>query len=135
LAANDAAADAEDAKEMAQEKIRGDILVRAPSRGAHFFPKVGRCFETRVATIGSRLENAPDSGDSVGYTDGHYQVSYDNSDAVRAFRVGDPVRLCVTELPGHCPPADDRGIGLVAVDGRTGGRWKASDSEHACGGA
>jgi hypothetical protein len=49
--------------------------------------------------------------------------------------VGDPVRLCVIDLPGHCPPADDRGINFLAVNGRTGDRWEAGDSEHECGGA
>jgi hypothetical protein len=81
------------------------------------------------------LENAPDSGSAVSYTDGHYQVAYETSPAVQAFRVGDPVRLCVIDLPGHCPPADDRGINFLAVNGRTGDRWEAGDSEHKCGGA
>jgi hypothetical protein len=105
------------------------------SRGAHHFPKVGTCFDTQIASISTRLENTPGSGDAVSYTDGHNQVSYDTNAAVQAFHVGDPVRLCVIDLPGHCPPGDDRGIGLVAFDSRTGGHWYAGDSEHKCGGA
>jgi len=142
LAANDAVADAADRKEFAEmsptdRKSVGPILTEPgePSRGAHYFPKIGTCFNSQVATIGSRLENTPDSGDAVTYTDGHYQTSYESSPVVQQFHVGDPVRLCVTDLPGHCPPADDRGISFVAVDDRTGGRWEASDSEHGCGGA
>ena len=141
LAANDAAADAAERRECAKmsPEDRNAVCSAAapdePSRGAHYFPKVGACFDTQVASVASRLEDSPDSGDEVGYTDGHSQVSYDTSRVVRAFHVGDPIRLCVTDLPGHCPPTDDRGIGFVAINGRTGGRWEASDSEHGCGGA
>lgn len=141
LAANDAAADAAEQRECAKmspedrNAVCSPSAAEEPSRGAHYFPKVGACFDTQVASVASRLENTPDSGDEVGYTDGHSQVSYDTSRVVRAFHVGDPIRLCVTDLPGHCPPTDDRGIGFVAINGRTGGRWEASDSEHGCGGA
>lgn len=143
LAANDAAADAAEQRDCAKmsaayrESVCSAAAVaeEEPSRGAHYFPKIGNCFNTEVASIASRLENTPGSGDEVQYTDGHSQVSYGSSRMAQAFRVGDPVRLCVTDLPGHCPPADDRGIGFVAINGRTGGRWKASDAEHQCGGA
>jgi hypothetical protein len=141
LAANDAVADAAERRSFAEMSAADRKSFASagpdlePSRGAHYFPKIGTCFDTQVASIGSRLENTPDSGDEVDYTDGHYQTSYDKSPVVQAFHVGDPIRLCVTDLPGHCPPADDRGIGFVAIDGRTGGRWEADDSEHSCGGA
>jgi hypothetical protein len=141
LAANDAAADAtarrSEAAMAPADRTSGGSLTEAqnPSQGVHYFPKVGTCFDTQVASIASRLENMPDSGDAVTYTDGHYQVSYGTSAVVRAFHVSDPVRLCVIDLPGHCPSADDRGIDFVAINGRFGGRWAASDSEHDCGGA
>lgn len=142
LAANDVLADAAARRSLAElSATYGNSLGSAytgpsePSRGPHYFPKIGTCFDTQVASIGSRLENTPDSGSAVSYTDGQDQVSYETSAAVQAFRVGDPIRLCVTNLPGHCPPADDRGIGFVAVDARTGGSWEANDSEHECGGA
>jgi len=142
LAANDAvayAAEQRDCAKMSAEygkSVCSAAAVREEfSRGAHYFPKIGTCFDTEVASVASRLENTAGSGDEVEYTDGHSQVSYDTSRVVHAFRVGDPIRLCVVDLPGHCPPADDRGIGFVAINGRTGGRWKASDAEHGCGGA
>ena len=142
LAANDAAADAALRASLAKISTGNSTAFDpatagpdGPSRGAHYFPKVGTCFETRVSAIGTRLENAPDSGDEVEFADGHVQVSYEKSPVVHAFRIGDPIRLCVTDLPGHCPPTDDRGIGFVAIDARTGGRWEAGDAEHMCGGA
>ncbi|HEX4181137.1 MAG TPA: DUF2939 domain-containing protein [Caulobacteraceae bacterium] len=142
LATNDAAVDAAEQRECAKMSSKsGKSMCAAasvseePSRGAHYFPKIGTCFDTEVASIASRLENTPGSGDEVEYSDGHIQVSYDTSRVVQGFRLGDPIRLCVTDLPGHCPPADDRGIGFVAINGRTGGRWKAGDAEHGCGGA
>jgi hypothetical protein len=142
LAVNDAAADAAEHAEARRACVEfgpaacsSDTSTLAPSRGAHYFPKIGTCFDTEVASIGSRLENIPDSGAEVEYTDGHSQVSYGPSSAVQAFRVGDPIRLCVTNLPGHCPPADDRGIRFVAINSRTGRRWEAGDGEHQCGGA
>jgi hypothetical protein len=142
LASNDAVADAASRRSLAEmseadRKALGGVTTEPeePSKSPHYFPKIGTCFETQVASIASRLENAPDSGSAVSYTDGHYQVAYETSPAVQAFRVGDPVRLCVIDLPGHCPPADDRGINFLAVNGRTGDRWEAGDSEHKCGGA
>jgi hypothetical protein len=141
LAANDAASERRYCSEIAAEgnlDCSADVWPR--SRGPHYFPKIGTCFDTEVASVASRLEAIPSedissSGEVVRYADGHIQVSYDASRVVQAFRVGDPIRLCVTDLPGHCPPADDRGIGFVAINGRTGGRWMATDSEHPCGGA
>ena len=143
LASNDAVADAEEQKtnaevaaaEHGKASSPSPVEPMEPSRGAHYFPKIGQCFNTQVASIGSRLENTPDSGDAVEYTDGHYQVSYETNPVVQKFHVGDPIRLCVIELPGHCPAADDRGILFSAVNLKTGGRWKAADSEHPCGGA
>jgi hypothetical protein len=141
LAANDAAAERRYCAEMAAEgNLDCSAHVWPRSEGAHYFPKIGTCFDTQVASVASRLEaipseDIPSRGEVVRYADGHIQVSYDTSRVVQAFHVGDQIRLCVTDLPGHCPPADDRGIVFVAINGRTGGRWMAPDSEHPCGGA
>ncbi len=54
--------------------------------------------------------------------------------AVRS-KVGDPVLLCVVELPQNCPPNDHRGIVYAATNQRSGDTWRAPDSEHSCGGA
>ncbi len=98
-------------------------------------PKVGDCWDTRVADAGPRLEGIPDSGSSVSYEGGKHQVTYDVIPGIAHSRVGDPVRLCVTAVPDDCPPGDNRGVVYHATNGRTGESWDAPDSEHECGGA
>jgi hypothetical protein len=97
--------------------------------------QVGQCVTTRIAELGGRLEGASDSGTAVCYANGGTQVSYAVSRIVRAWRVGDRVKMCLTEVPDECPPGDDRGKVYAVTDLRTGTRWEASVSEHGCGGA
>ena len=99
------------------------------------FPRVGTCTTSTIANIGSRLDGAPDSGTAVSYADGKSQVSYDALPGAVRSKVGDPVLLCVVELPRNCPPNDRRGIVYAATNQRSGERWRAPDSEHSCGGA
>ncbi|MGH7025329.1 MAG: hypothetical protein ACREEB_17310 [Caulobacteraceae bacterium] len=101
---------------------------------ARGFPKVGQCYATRVKTVGTRL-GTPDSGSVVSYTDRHIQIAYETSPIAQAFRPGDRVKLCVVSLPANCPPGDNRGVVYRALNARTGGAWKAADSQHSCGGA
>lgn len=97
--------------------------------------ELGACAVTRISALGSRLDGVPDSGDAVEYANGGYGVSYDLVPALRAARVGDKVRLCLTAVPEDCPPGDDRGFVYRAEDQRTGGSWELPNAEHMCGGA
>ena len=97
--------------------------------------KVGACVQTTIKQVTSRLEGAPDSGSAIEYANGGYQVSYDVVATVAHWRKGDPIRLCLVELPKDCPPGDDRGKIYNATDLRTKQSWEAPDSEHSCGGA
>ena len=116
------------------------LEARLDKLSAPYFPRVGQCVRTTIKTIGARLEEAggqaiPDSGSSVAYANGVYQVDYSIIPGVVRSHVGDPVRLCVASLPRRCPKTDHRGIVYSAQNLRTGARWSAPDSEHACWGA
>ncbi len=103
--------------------------------------RVGACALTRVKSVGERLTDSstgrfvPDSGSAIAFTDGGYQVSYDQIPAVDASRRGDPVRLCLRSIPAPCPPGDHRGRVYKTLNLRTHATWTLSDSEHGCGGA
>jgi hypothetical protein len=110
----------------------GPAPVAAPSAA---FPALHSCSTTTVKWIGSRLDGAPDSGSAIQYADGRTQVSYDMIPGIQKSKPGDPVQLCVRELPQNCPPGDNRGVVYEAHNQRSNMSWKAPDSEHACGGA
>ncbi len=101
----------------------------------------GRCVETRIAAVEHRLqqgEHGPfiaESGSAVRFANGGYQVSYDEVDAVTRSRVGDPVRMCLVQLPRDCPKGDTRGRVYATTNLRTRQSWTMPDAEHACGGA
>ena len=102
--------------------------------------KVGDCAITSVKRVTTRLQDSdgtpvPGSGSAIGYTNGGAQVSYDMIGGIEHAKEGDLVRLCLTSIPQHCPPGDDRGRVYTATDLRTHEEWTAPDSEHACGGA
>ena len=99
--------------------------------------EVGACVETTIAELGGRLQGdaAFESGTGILYANGGMGVSYDRVEAVVASRVGDPVRLCLTQVPEDCPPDDQRGRVYDAENLRTGGTWSLPDAEHMCGGA
>jgi hypothetical protein len=105
----------------------------------HKAEHVGQCFHTRVRRVENRLEDngkaVADSGSAIVLDDGHYNVSYDQIPGIDRSRAGDPVRLCVTALPRHCPAGDRRGIAYHGRNLRTGLSWRAADAEHMCGGA
>lgn len=97
----------------------------------------GQCARTRVTAIGGRLEGDRDfsSGTSVAFANGGAQVSYDRVPAIVSSRRGDPVLMCLTSLPKHCPPGDDRGRSYTSTNLRTRASWSLADSQHRCGGA
>jgi len=96
---------------------------------------VGMCVQTEIASLGSRLDGAPDSGSAISYANNIYGVSYEVVDAVRSSRVGDPVTLCLVSIPQDCPKGDDRGKVYSATNLRTRQGWSLPDAEHMCGGA
>jgi hypothetical protein len=97
--------------------------------------KIGACVETSLKLIATRLEGVPDSGSLVIYRNGIVGVDYDTIKPITRAKVGDRITLCLTSIPGDCPPGDNRGRTYSAVDHRTGGKWELHDAEHMCGGA
>ncbi len=103
--------------------------------------RVGSCVTTQVESTSTRLTDAltnlpiANSGSAINYTDGGYQVSYDNESGIENSNVGDKIRLCLTYIPTDCPPGDDRGKIYKTTNLRTGVEWELPDAEHECGGA
>ena len=112
------------------------IVSEMTKRREHF----GQCFRTRVLRVETRLvggdgKPVADSGSAIAFADGHYNVSYDILPGIQRSRRGDPVKLCVIRIPTGCPPHDTRGILYRSLNLRTHLSWKATDTEHMCGGA
>ncbi len=103
--------------------------------------KLGQCVRVRIASIGQRLMDARTatpirgSGSVVRFSNQVNQVSYDEIGAIRRSRVGDPVELCLVQLPTDCPAGDNRGKIYKATNLRTKSTWTLPDAEHSCGGA
>jgi hypothetical protein len=114
--------------------VLGLALV-APAAGGKLPAKEGQCTVTTIKQLGTRLQGVSDSGDSVSYSNGGYQVSYEAILGLQGSRKGDKVRLCLVTIPDQCPPGDTRGKIYKATNLRTQKTWEASDSEHMCGGA
>ncbi len=119
------------------------------SASADVLPKeLDQCSKTKVVRVETRLmdcggsvtysENCKpvsESGSAIHYTNGGYQVSYEQIPAVDNSKPGDEVNLCLAAIPKDCPPGDDRGKIYHATNLRTGESWELPDSEHMCGGA
>ena len=113
-----------------------DMTPSVPPPSRTLPAREGDCAQTRITDVGPRLEGADfDSGMSVVFANGGTQVGYDRVPALVASRVGDPVLMCLTSIPKHCPPGDDRGRRYTAKNLRTHGSWSLADSQHMCGGA
>jgi hypothetical protein len=99
--------------------------------------RVGGCVNTRITSIGPRLEGDTSfmSGMSFDTAAGVAGVGYDVIPALRRSRVGDRVRSCLVSIPRHCPRGDDRGRIYRTTNLRTHETWSMSDSQHSCGGA
>jgi hypothetical protein len=106
-----------------------------PALSAGLPTTVGECNSTKITQFGSRLDGVPNSGSAVTYANGGHQVSYDMVPGIQHSRVGDPIKLCLIQLPSNCPPGDDRGKIYRATNLRTHATWEAPDTQHSCGGA
>ncbi len=101
----------------------------------------GSCAWTVITEIGHRLQDGangfgiPGSGSSVQYSNGGFQVSYDEVDAVTHSRTGDKVIICLIEAPRNCPAGDIRGYAYITTNLRIMESWIMGDSSHSCGGA
>lgn len=114
-----------------------DMTPSVPAESRRLPEREGECGLTRIVQIGGRLEGDTDffSGTEVDLVNGGHQVSYDRVPAIMGSRKGDPVLMCLTSLPKHCPPGDDRGRSYTSTDLRTHASWSLADSQHMCGGA
>jgi hypothetical protein len=103
--------------------------------------KLGQCVNTEVASLGQRLKDARTgnpirgSGSVIRFRNKIEQVSYDEFAAINHSHIGDPVRICLEQLPTDCPAGDDRGKVYKTTNLRTKRSWTLPDSEHSCGGA
>ncbi|MBG1233598.1 lysozyme inhibitor LprI family protein [Aestuariivirga litoralis] len=109
--------------------------------------RIGDCVKSEIIELGPRLctpdasgdcpENLPfdESGNTVTAKDHVYGVGYERDKNLEASRLGDPVQICLTSKPKHCPKGDDRGYMWKWKNLRTGKSWELPDSEHQCGGA
>lgn len=97
--------------------------------------RIGECVNTKIKSIGTRLEGAPGSGSAVSFENGGYQVGYDTVSAIERSRKGDPVRMCLVSIPSDCPKGDTRGREYRVTNLRTHQTWTLPNSSHGCGGA
>jgi hypothetical protein len=110
-------------------------MVASSALAAPLPQRIGQCSETAIKEVSYRLEGAPDSGSAVIFGNGGYQVSYDMHAEITRSRRGDPVRMCLVEIPRDCPRGDTRGRIYKTTNLRTGESWELPDSPHSCGGA
>ena len=117
------------------------MLLTSPALADRLPKRLGQCSLTRVKKVETRLmdgvANLPilGSGSAVEFTNGGYQVSYQQEETVDKSRRGDLVRMCLVSIPKGCPPGDDRGRMYRTTNLRTRRSWTLPDSEHMCGGA
>lgn len=115
--------------ELGRSYLKGENIIQGmPSN-------VGDCTLTKLSTKQTRLDATPDSGSAVILENGIYQVSYDTIDAIEKSVVGDPIKVCLVDIPKNCPPEDNRGKTYSTLNIKTGDIWVLPDSEHQCGGA
>lgn len=114
-----------------------DMTPSVPAESKRLPAREGDCALTRITDIHGRLEGDTDfsSGTGVEFANGGHQVDYDRVEALVASRRGDPVLMCLTAIPKHCPPGDDRGRAYTSTNLRTHRTWSLADSQHMCGGA
>ena len=79
------------------------LAMCVPAQAGGLPKRVGDCAKTKIKSVETRLENAPDSGSAVSFRNGGYQVSYDTVPAIVHSKAGDPVRMCLVSIPKHCP--------------------------------
>lgn len=113
------------------------LATAAPALAEPIPTTIGDCAASTITLIGGRLEGDTtfETGTTVVFENGLFQVSYDKIFEIIKSRVGDPVQICLVELPQDCPPGDDRGRVYTTTNERTGRTWTLADSQHMCGGA
>jgi hypothetical protein len=108
-----------------------------------------RCADSRVTSVGYRLEGAPDSGSAVGFATtlgvssfkGEHAgvVGYDTIPTIAREHPGDRVQVCLKSTPRksqYCDPSkDSRGRIYRVYDYRQHASYSGMNSEHDCGGA
>jgi len=102
---------------------------------------LGHCTRTRIISItgrfGETLKWPPPkdvNGTTVRYANGANQVSYNYEEQVARSHIGDDVLLCLSTIPRHCPPGDNRGRVYSSTKIEDHSSWIMSDSQHMCGG-
>jgi|GEM_PF-938181 len=104
---------------------------------------LGHCTRTKITGIAGRfgetLKWPPSrdetvSGTTVEYANGANQVSYSYKEDVARSHNGDDVLICLSTIPRHCPPGDDRGREYSTTVIETNRSWIMPDSQHMCGG-
>ena len=101
----------------------------------------GSCVHTEIAQLEHRLQNTTtgafdtNSGSAISFTNGGYQVSYEELPVVQGSHKGDPVLMCLIKIPRDCPRGDARGRVYTTTNLRTLESWTMVDAEHSCGGA
>jgi hypothetical protein len=94
------------------------LSTAAFAQPANLPQKVGQCVNTTITSItdrfGEKVSPSPstngfDPGTAVRFANGGGQVSYEKETPIIRSRLGDQVRLCLTELPKDCPVGDNRG--------------------------
>ena len=124
-------------------QYRAELAGGASGSTGRLPDQVGQCATTAITQIGDRFGKALaplngtdfDPGTAVAFANGGAQVSYQREPTIERSQVGDPVRLCLVEIPKNCPPGDDRGKVYTTTNLRTGEAWSLADSQHSCGGA
>lgn len=106
--------------------------------GVHLPKQIGACVRTTFTVISDRFGGDPRSPDAAGMSallsNGGFVTTYGADQVLISSRVGDPVEMCLTSLPDHCPPDDERGKEYSITNLRTHGRTILPDAQHMCGG-
>src|ERR1700688_3961200 len=71
--------------------------------------QVGDSTHTSIIQINLRVDDIPDSGHLVFFSNGLHQVDYNQLPEIDEARIGDPVLFCLVQLPKDCHSGDDRG--------------------------
>lgn len=128
---------------MASYRVAAILFAILPvSAQAQGMPtRLGSCVQTRISALEHRIRSGmngpfdPNSGSAVRYANGGYQSSFSELPAVHNSRVGDPIQLCLTKLPGPNCHAEGGVNGSIytAKNRRTGQSWTMIDSPGVCG--
>src|SRR5262249_27866500 len=125
--------------DWAESGVRPDSDSAGGSESADLPTEIGQCVNTSITVISSRFQDdinaSPDDGSAVQFANGGGPVAYDKAPGLLQAEVGDPVLMCLVELPQDCPPGDDRGKVYTTTDLRSHESWTLPDSQHSCGGA